>query len=48
MLAATIANLILIPHPHWFSATAVVGIVAAAGMAAWLARRTLPEHPENA
>ena len=33
VLAGTIANLILIPHPLWFSIFAVIGI----GMSAWLA-----------
>ena len=47
MLAATIANLILIPHPHWFSAAAVIGIVTCTLMAVFLAVRALPEraHP---
>ncbi len=35
VLAATIANLIMIPHPLWFSITALLGIVASA----WLATR---------
>ncbi len=35
VLAATIANLIMIPHPLWFSITALIGIVASA----WLANR---------
>jgi len=43
MLFATIANLILIPHPNWFSASAVAGIALAAAMASWLSMRTLPE-----
>ena len=43
MLVATIANLILIPHPHWFSASAVTGIALAAFLASWLAGRALPE-----
>lgn len=45
MLVATIANLILIPHPHWFSASAVAGIGLSAYLAFWLARRTLPKAP---
>ena len=47
MLAATIANLILIPHPHWFSLAAVLGIAICAVTAVLLAVRTLPEraHP---
>ncbi len=32
MLAATVANLIMIPHPLWFSITGVFGVV----IAAWL------------
>ena len=28
VLAATIANLIMLPHPLWFSATAIIAIVA--------------------
>jgi len=35
VFAATVANLILIPHPLWFSITALIGIVASA----WLANR---------
>jgi len=35
VLAGTIANLIMIPHPLWFSITALIGIVASA----WLANR---------
>jgi hypothetical protein len=45
MLILTIVNLIVIPHPHWFSASAVVGIIASAFLAYWLATRTLPEGP---
>lgn len=37
LLAATIANLVMIPHPLWFSIVAVVAIVAAA----WLAGRLM-------
>ncbi len=33
MLAATASNLIIIPHPTWFSVAAIVGIIASA----WLA-----------
>ena len=36
MLVATISNLIMIPHPLWFSVAALIGIVASA----WLAART--------
>ena len=35
VLAGTIANLIIIPHPLWFSITSLIGIVASA----WLATR---------
>jgi hypothetical protein len=45
MAILTIVNLIVIPHPHWFSASAVLGIVGSAAMAFWLAKRTLPEGP---
>jgi hypothetical protein len=46
MLVATISNLIMIPHPLWFSATALLGIV----IAAWAATQCLPpgndlDHP---
>ena len=39
MLCATGANLLMIPHPLWFSATAIALILAATVMAARLARR---------
>ena len=35
ILVATVANLIMIPHPVWFSVLGIVGIVAAA----WLGMR---------
>ncbi len=35
MLAGTASNLIMIPHPTWFSVSAVVGIIASA----WLAKK---------
>ncbi|MDH3373783.1 MAG: hypothetical protein OER22_14215 [Gammaproteobacteria bacterium] len=38
VLAATIANLIVIPHPLWFSIISVLGIVASA----WLALQIAP------
>lgn len=38
MLVATVANLIMIPHPLWFSATALPGIVAST----WLATHIAP------
>ena len=37
ILAATIANLALIPHPAWFAVVALAGIP----LAAWLTGRTL-------
>jgi len=37
VLAGTIANLIVIPHPLWFSALSVIGIVASAWLAMLLA-----------
>lgn len=40
VLAATIANLIVIPHPLWFSILSVLGIAASA----WLAMRIAPER----
>jgi len=33
VFTATVANLILIPHPLWFSTTALIGIVASACLA---------------
>ena len=44
MLVATITNLIMIPHPLWFSITAVVGIVAAAWTAAYVAPAVFPSR----
>lgn len=38
VLAGTIANLIVIPHPLWFSIIAVLGIVASAWLALQLAK----------
>lgn len=38
VLAGTIANLIVIPHPLWFSIISVIGIVASA----WLALQIAP------
>ncbi len=35
MLAGAIFNLVVIPHPHWFSALGIVGILAGA----WLGMR---------
>jgi len=39
VLAGTIANLIWIPHPLWFSVLAIVAVVGAA----WLAMKIAPE-----
>lgn len=44
MLVATISNLIMIPHPLWFSITAVVGIIAAASAAAYMAHAVFPSR----
>jgi hypothetical protein len=41
MLAATTSNLIMIPHPTWFSAAAVIGIIASAWIAAQFATRLI-------
>ncbi len=40
MLAATISNLIVVPHPLWFSIIAVVGVAGAA----WLAMQLAPDR----
>jgi len=40
MLSATVANLIVIPHPHWFSAVALLAIAASAWLAYLVASRT--------
>ncbi len=37
VLAGTIANLIVIPHPLWFSITALLGIISSAWLAARIA-----------
>ena len=44
--SATIANLILIPHPIWFSIAAVLGIATFTAMGVFIAMRALPvqEH----
>tara|TARA_R110002049_G_scaffold196523_12_gene365679 strand:+ start:1302 stop:1718 length:417 start_codon:yes stop_codon:yes gene_type:complete len=41
MLVATTSNIIMIPHPHWFSASAIIGIIAAAWLASIFAARIL-------
>lgn len=38
VIAGTVANLIVIPHPLWFSVVSLVGIVASA----WLAMQLAP------
>jgi len=38
VLAGTVANLIVTPHPHWFSVLSLIGIVASA----WLAQHLAP------
>lgn len=38
ILAATIANMVLLPHPLWFSVLAVVGILLATYGAGWVAQ----------
>jgi hypothetical protein len=42
LLAFTIANLIQIPHPGWFSALAIAAILAGAWLAIQLSRSSLP------
>ncbi len=37
MFAATTANLILIPHPHWFTAVSLTAILVSAWLAWWVA-----------
>lgn len=39
VVAGTVANLIVIPHPLWFSVVSLIGIVASA----WLAMRLVPD-----
>ncbi|MGI9272630.1 MAG: hypothetical protein ACR2QT_12700 [Woeseiaceae bacterium] len=39
MFAATTANLIIIPHPHWFSAISLLAILASAWLAFLVASR---------
>ena len=41
MLAATGTTLLLIPHPMWFSASALIGIVLMAWLAALVASKTV-------
>ena len=48
VLAATIANLIVIPHPLWFSIISVLGIVTSAWLALQIAPgpKGLPDDPD--
>ena len=46
VLAGTIANLILIPHPLWFSAIAVIGIIVSAWLALLIARKGTASPPD--
>jgi hypothetical protein len=41
MFTATTANLIAIPHPHWFTAVSLVAILASAWLA-WMVARSGP------
>lgn len=41
MLVATISNLLLVPHPAWFAAVSLAGIVLAALLGVGLSRRLL-------
>ena len=43
VLTATIATMIWIPHPMWFSITAGVGIIVSAWMAWFIAKVAIPE-----
>ncbi len=43
ILAATVVNLVMIPHPMWFSALGIVGIVAGAWLGLKLSGGALPE-----
>jgi hypothetical protein len=43
LLAFTVANLIQIPHPHWFSALAVAAVIAGAWLATQLSRNESPD-----
>ena len=45
MLASTASNLIMIPHPTWFSISAVVGIIASAWLAKKVAAITIAKVP---
>ena len=43
ILAATVVNLVMIPHPMWFSVLGIVGIVAGAWLGLKLSGGALPE-----
>ncbi len=43
LLAFTVANLIQIPHPFWFSALAVAAVIAGAWLAIQLSRNPSPD-----
>ncbi len=45
MLVATAANLIMIPHPLWFSIIGVAGIIVAAWLGMTLAARSRTDGP---
>ena len=47
MLAATIANLIFIPHPLWFSIVSLIAIAAAAWFAAKVASGPVQQAPAS-
>jgi hypothetical protein len=47
MLIGTVANLALIPHPTWFSITAIIGIIVAAWLAAQIAAATVAAMAAN-
>ncbi len=47
LLAATIANLIQIPHPHWFSALAIAAVLVGAWLAMQLGNRKRAATPNG-
>ncbi|MDX1481189.1 MAG: hypothetical protein R3315_05910 [Woeseiaceae bacterium] len=47
VLAGTIANLLLIPHPLWFAVLAILGIAVSAWLAAELAGRRAAEPSDD-
>ncbi len=48
MFAATTANLILIPHPHWFTAVSLAAILVSAWLAWWVAVAIKASRPASA